>query len=111
MEELVVGTGKNAKCVSVDCLLQPHISVRLPGYRWSSWKRIVNSEANAQTWRPTDDEEVALFEAFKDDVEHAKEFKTIIHLDHKCIGSEPLNIVMSVSMGHSPVIRMYAQYW
>ena len=80
-------------------------------YRWSSWQRIVNRQANTFTWRPTDEEEVTLFEAFKDDAEHAKEFKTIVHLDHKCAGGDSINVVMSVEMGHSPIIRIYAQYW
>ena len=32
-EEILVPVGQDAKCLSVDCRLKPHISVRLPGYR------------------------------------------------------------------------------
>eukprot|EP00804_Cyclotella_cryptica_P006412 CCRYP_014275-RB/>CCRYP_014275-RB protein AED:0.05 eAED:0.05 QI:2525/1/1/1/0.91/0.84/13/302/2635 len=110
-EEVLIAVGKDAKCLSLDCSLKPHISIRLPGYRWSSWTRIVNRHANSQTWLPLQEEQVTLFDAYKDDVEHGNEYKTIVHLDNKCTGGASINLIMSVQTGHSPIIHFYSQYW
>lgn len=87
------------------------ISVRLPGYRWSSWNKIINRTANSQTWLPLNDEQGTLFNAPKDQAEYLNEYKTIIHLDNKHTGGTGLDIIMSVEAGHSPSIRIFAQYW
>lgn len=71
----------------------------------------MNREHISHTWRPTEEEEIFLFEASKDDADHVKEIKFILHLDHKCAGGDSINVIMSVEMGHSPIIRIYAQYW
>lgn len=110
-EVFSLGAGSEAKCLSVDCTLCPHLSVRVPGYKWSCWKKIVNRESNSNTWRLTEEEELALFGAFKDSAEHAAEFKTVVHFDHTITGGVSLDIVMSIEIGHSPTVRFYAQYW
>lgn len=109
-EEFSIAVGKDAKCLSLDCRLKPHLSIRAPGYRWSAWTKIVN-RANSETWQPLHDEQETLFDTCKDDAEHAKEYKTILHLDNKCAGGPSINLIMSVETGHSPIIRIYAQYW
>mmetsp|Transcript_18923 Transcript_18923/g.40971 ORF Transcript_18923/g.40971 Transcript_18923/m.40971 type:complete len:1580 (+) Transcript_18923:41-4780(+) len=108
-EVLELSSGEEGNCLSVDCCLSPHISVRLPGYKWSTWKKIVNRESNSHTWRPTEEEELAVFDAFKDSA--ATEFKSIVHFDHKCKVGDPIDIVMSIEMGHLPTLKFYAQYW
>ena len=87
------------------------ISVRLPGYRWSSWNKIINRHANSQTWLPPSDEEAALFNTPKDQAEYLNEYKTIVHLENKHTGGTGLDVIMSVEAGHSPSIRIFAQYW
>lgn len=110
-EEVSIDVARTAKLTSVDCRLKPHISIRLPGYRWTAWNRIVNRQSSSQTWLPLEDEQATLFDAHKEDTEHSTEYKTILHLDNKCTGGSSLNIIMSVEAGHSPTIRIYAQYW
>lgn len=109
-EAICLGAGAEGKCLSADCTLCPHVSVRIPGYKWSCWKRIVNRDSK-DTWRLTEEEELALYEAFKDSADHATEFKSIVHFDHMIEGGASIDIVMTVEMDHSPTIRFYAQYW
>ncbi|KAL7532237.1 hypothetical protein ACHAXR_009063 [Thalassiosira sp. AJA248-18] len=104
-EVLSLSAGEEGQCLSIDCQLRPHTAVRLPGYKWSHWKRIVNRGAKSQTWRPTDEEEVSLFEAFKDSA------SSIVHFDHKTSSGDSIDIIMSIEMGHSPSITFFAQYW
>lgn len=50
-ETLQIASGQEGKCTAVDPMSKPHISLRVPGYRWSPWQRIVNRNANSNTWR------------------------------------------------------------
>ncbi len=93
-----MNAGQEVKCLSVDCTLGPHMSVRVPGYKWSYWKTIVNREANSHTWRLTEKEELELFDV-KESVEYATEFKSIVRFDRLSKVRDSLNIVASVEMG------------
>ena len=64
----------------------------------------MNRQSNSHTWRPTEEEEVALFEAYKDGAE--TEFKSIVHFDHKCKGGNSIDIVMSLEMSHVPTLKV-----
>ena len=63
----------------------------------------MNRESNPHTWRPTEED------TYKDSTGH-NEFETIIHFDHKKEDGCSIDIIMSVEMGHSPTLKLYAQY-
>jgi hypothetical protein len=50
-ETLQIASGQEGKCIAVDPMSKPHISLRVPGYRWSPWQRIVNRNPKSHTWR------------------------------------------------------------
>eukprot|EP00957_Ditylum_brightwellii_P048206 3658348-Ditylum_brightwellii.AAC.1 len=65
---------KEVKSISVDCIHNKlHISLKVPGYQWSYWQRIVNQRFNYYTWQPSEEEEDYLFQANLDDADHAGE--------------------------------------
>jgi hypothetical protein len=111
VEMLSVGSGSEGKCVALNPGSKPHISLRVPGYRWSAWQRIVNRKANSDTWRPSIAEEEIHLNANKEDGDFADEFKTIVHFDRLGKSGDPLSIIISVEAGHSPTLRVYSQYW
>ncbi|KAL3925552.1 MAG: hypothetical protein SGILL_000326 [Bacillariaceae sp.] len=108
VETLSVGSGTDGKCVALNPGSKPHISLRVPGYRWSAWQRIVNRKANSSSWRPSVSEEEIHINTNKED---AEEFKTIVHFDRLGRSGDPLSLIISVEAGHSPKIRVYSQYW
>jgi len=55
-ETLKIQSGKEGACVAVNPWRKPHVSLRVPGYNWSSWERIVNRKSD-DTWRPSETEE------------------------------------------------------
>lgn len=109
-EHLVIEAGAEAKGVGVNPCLKPHISLRLPSYHWSSWHRIVNGQSRSHTWQPVDTEEEWHMNTSASDADYADEFKSIVFFERRGSG-DPLNIIISVEMGHCPTIRVYAQYW
>jgi len=86
--------GQDEACLAVDCTLAPHISIRVPGFRWSQYQKIVN-RTNSQTWQLTEEEEL-LFD-FKEGSE--SEFESIVHFERSHEGGDSLDIVMSIEMG------------
>ena len=110
-EEQDICIGKESQSGAIDPKLKPHISLRIPGYRWSTWQRIVNRKANSHTWQPPASEEDLLYEANKEDADHADEYKTIVKFERSVVGGEPLHLILSVEVGHCPTLRIYAQYW
>lgn len=112
VETMQVASGKEGKCVALNPGSKPHISLRVPGYRWSAWQRIVNKKANSLTWRPTEAEEDIHIYANREDTEdYAEEFKTIVRFDRLGKSGDPLVLIISVEAGHSPTLRVYSQYW
>lgn len=109
-EHLVIQAGTEASGVGVNPCLKPHISLRLPSYNWSSWHRIVNGKSSSCTWQPVDTEEEWHMNAGSSDADYADEFKSIVFFERRGTG-DPLNIIISVEMGHCPTLRVYAQYW
>jgi SHR-binding domain of vacuolar-sorting associated protein 13 len=106
----VIQVGADAKAVGVNPCLKPHISLRLPGYHWSSWHRIVNRLQGSNTWQPVDAEEDWHLNSAKADSDYADEFRSIVFFERRGAG-DPLNLIISVDMGHCPMIRVFAQYW
>jgi len=112
VETMQVATGKEGKCVALNPGSKPHISLRVPGYRWSAWQRIVNRKANSLTWRPTEaEEEIHICANGGETEDYAGEKKTIVHFDRLGKFGDPLVLILSVEAGHSPTLRVYSQYW
>lgn len=109
-ETLSVGTGKDGCCTAVDPWRTPHISLRVPGYRWSSFHRIVNRDAKSDTWRPSTKEEDSHF-TFQGDSDFANELTTVVIFERIGRIGDPLTLLLSVECGHCPVLRVYSQYW
>ena len=110
-EIISIDTSKDAKVLSVNPLIKPHLSLRLPGYKWSSWQRIVNRGKKTDTWVPSEEEEADIFQGNEGDIDHATEFKSIVRLDRLVDGGDPLVVIIGVQCGHCPTLRVWAQYW
>ncbi len=111
VETLNVASGKEGKCIALNPASKPHISLRVPGYKWSSWQRVVNRKADSCTWRPSEGEEDFYIGLNKTDGEHSDEFKVLVYFDRLGYSGDPLILIMSVESGHCPTVRIYAQYW
>lgn len=112
VETLTVPSGKEGKCISVNPASKPHISLRVPGYKWSCWQRVVNRKADSCTWRPDDGEEDLYLNFNRGDVDQAEEFRMTVRFDRLGDASrDPLVLILGVECGHSPTVRVYAQYW
>jgi hypothetical protein len=111
VETLNVASGNDGKCIALNPASKPHISFRVPGYKWSSWQRIVNRKADSCTWRPSETEEDFFLGLNREDGEHGDEFKLLVYFDRLGLSGDPLILVMSVESGHCPTVRIYAQYW
>lgn len=108
---MTIASGEEGKCSALSPSAKPHISLRVPGYKWSGWQRIVNRKADSFTWRPNDSEEEWFLNWNKGDVDNADEFKTAIRFDRLGTIGDPLILILGVECGHSPTIRVYSQYW
>ena len=108
-EACTISSGQDYSCTAVSPWLKPHISLRVPGYKWSSWKRIVNRKPDS-SWRPTEGEEESYFES-KGDAEFADEVKTIVRFERQSRNGDPLTLLLSVTCDHCPTIRIFSQYW
>jgi hypothetical protein len=108
-ETLSIRTGEEKACTAVSPWLNPHISLRLPGYRWSSWFRIVNRKANSTTWRPSALEEDCQFLSKKEG-DFPDEFKWVVKFERMGQSGDPLLVVLSIECAHTPILRVYAQY-
>lgn len=112
VETLTIASGKEGKCSAVNPSAKPHLSLRVPGYKWSCWQRIVNRKSSSCTWRPDEGEE-DLYLSFENvDMEKGDEFRMTVRFDR--LGDayrDPLVLIVAVECGHSPIVRVYAQYW
>lgn len=109
-ESMKIGSGDQTSSVSVNPLLNPHLSLRVPGYQWSSWHRIVNRKSTSETWRPAEAEEDIYFSQ-KSDADYADETKCVVQFKRNSKIGDALLLILSVECGHCPTIRLYAQYW
>eukprot|EP00977_Amphora_coffeiformis_P005612 scaffold1181_cov152-Amphora_coffeaeformis.AAC.4 len=109
-EVLNISSGEEASFTAVSPWKKPHISLRVPGYQWTLWYRIVNRKSSTETWRPAEDEE-AMYANSKDDADFADEFKSLIRFDRSTTVGDPLIVILSVECGHCPTLRIYSQYW
>eukprot|EP00980_Cylindrotheca_fusiformis_P028317 scaffold22592_cov129-Cylindrotheca_fusiformis.AAC.3 len=112
VETITVASGKEGKCMAVNPASKPHISLRVPGHKWSCWQRIVNRKADSSTWRPDEGEEDLYLNFRKGDVDQADEFRMAVRFERLGDASrDPLVLILGVECGHSPTVRVYAQYW
>ena len=110
-ETLTIPTGDEGKCTALNPASKPHISLRVPGYQWSPWQRIVNRKAESFTWYPSGVEEELHARVGKGDVDYVEEFKSVVRFERIRKAGDPLVLIVSVEVGHCPTIRVYAQYW
>jgi hypothetical protein len=108
-EAFTVLSGQESSCTAVNPWLKPHLSLRVPGYKWSVWKKIVNRKPGS-SWRPSESEEEWYFDS-KADVEYADEVKTLVRFERLNKYGDPLTLIISVTCDHCPTIRIYSQYW
>lgn len=108
-ESLTIQCGKDGAFTAVNPWRKPHLALRVPGYRWTSWKRIVNRKVDP-TWRPSEIEEEWHFSS-KGDSEYADELKTLFRFERLGAVGDPLVVIVSIAYGHCPTIRVYSQYW
>lgn len=110
-EAISIGSGECTACSGVNPSQKPHLCLKVPGYKWSGWIRIVNRRID-DTWRPSDSEESLLFPV-QGDEDYADELKLVVCFERMSshVPSDPLVVLFSVETGHSPTIRIYAQYW
>ena len=111
VETLTIASGKEGRCIAINPASKPHISLRVPGYKWSAWQRIVNRKADSYTWRPPEAEEDWHINWNKSDADYAEEFKSLVRLDRVTTSGDPLFLIISVECGHTPKLRVYSQYW
>ena len=111
VETLRIASGKEAKCIAVNPSSKPHISLRVPGYKWSAWQRIVNRRLDSYTWRPSETEEDNFIDWNRGDTDHAEEFKIMVRFERLGRSGDPLVLIISVECGLVPTVRVYAQYW
>lgn len=110
-ETIEVASGKEGKCTAVNPSSKPHISLKVPGYLWSPWQRIVNRKANSHSWRPSEDEEDWHTSSSKVDADYAEEYKSLVRFERIGTFGDPLILIISVECGHTPTVRVYSQYW
>ena len=110
-ETMALESGSEGKFTAVNPWKKPHVSFRVPGYKWSLWQRIINRPRSAETWRPSESEDDWHYIPKKSDADFADEYKTIVHFERWTKGGDPLLVLMSFECGHCPTIRLYAQYW
>ena len=111
VETLTVASGKEGRCIAINPASKPHISLRVPGYKWSAWQRIVNRKADSYTWRPPEAEEDWHINSNKADADYAEEFKSLVRFDRASSSGDPLFLIISIECGHTPKLRVYSQYW
>jgi hypothetical protein len=109
-ESVIVASGKNGTCTAISPWRKPHLSLRVPGYHWSPWQRIINRKANSDSWRLPDAEEDWHFHC-KGDTDVAEEWKSVVRFKRAGQGGDPLSVILSVECGHCPTLRVYSQYW
>jgi len=111
LDSITVPVGKEGKCIAVNPALKPHMSLRVPGYHWSPWHRLVNRKATSKTWQSPDSEEEWQLQFDQGDVDYAEEYKSLVLFERLGKGGDPLTLIVSVEVGHCPTIRIYSQYW
>ena len=109
-ERMSIECGKEGTFTAVNPWRKPHVSFRVPGYKWSLWQRIINRRHSTETWRPSEDEEDWHFTP-RNDADFADEYKSIVHFERWTKSGDPLLVIMSVECGHCPTVRLYSQFW
>jgi len=107
---LQIESSEDARINTVDPCAKPHLQLRVAGYKWSQWHRIVNRKSNSESWIPPEIESRVEFDSSIENMDHVGEYKAVVHFE-RLGGGDPLHLIMSVEEGHCPIIRIYAQYW
>lgn len=105
-----IETTEECNITVVSPTAKPHISIRVPGYNWSQWCRIVNLKSNSETWMLGENDISSEYRSSEENTDHAEDYKSIIQFD-RLGGGDPLLLIFSVEQNHTPILRIYAQYW
>lgn len=108
-----VDSGEISSSLDADPSLNPFISFRVPGYRWSCRQRILNRQATPCTWKANqnEEEEIIFFQSNESYGPGFKGYRTCIEFENILDYGDPLTIVLEIESGHCPVLNVYAQYW
>lgn len=110
LQELSLETGMKSSSVAVDPTLNPYVSFRVPGYRWSQRQRIVNRKFALKSWTPNEEDESRRFKYFDSNIKR-EEYTTTVQFDRLIYGGDPLTLLLEVVPGDCPLLRIFAQYW
>jgi hypothetical protein len=108
-EERQVEVGEEISSITVDSSLNPSISFHVPGYQWSPFQRIVNRSQAESSWKPNRYDQTIRFESKEKDANCV--YTSLILLEKTDGVEENLTILLEVTPGHCPTLRIYAQYW
>jgi len=108
-EEREVDIGEEVSSITADPSLNPSISFCVPGYHWSSYQRIVNRPQAGSSWKPDRYDEIIRFKLKASNGNDA--YTSLILLDSADDVEDNLTILLEVTPGHCPTLRIYAQYW
>lgn len=111
VETINISSANEGVCTALNPSSKPHVSLRVPGYKWSAWQKVLNRKADTNTWRPPEAEEDLYLPLNRNDPDNVDEFKAIVHFDRWGTSGDPITVIMSVENGHYPTVRVYAQYW
>lgn len=107
-EENEIATGAEGSSLTVDPSLNPSVSFRMPGYHWSSYRRIVNRRNAEMSWNGnTHGKKYTIDQAS----EQSGGYIALVEFQSLIYGGDPLTIILEVSPGHCPSLQIYAQYW
>jgi hypothetical protein len=110
LEEQLLEVGMESSSLAVDATLNPLISFRVPGYRWSHKQRIVNRKCALLSWRPNVQDAKLQYKSSELD-SNRDEYTSVIAFERLTYGGDPLIIVLEVVPGDCPLLRIFAQYW
>lgn len=110
IETMKISSGTERSNNVINPCNRPLISLRVPGYTWSPWHRIINRGSSlVSTFRPSEAEKET-FVAHDSDPDFPHELKTVIRLQRVDSGDQ-LTVLMGVTSGHCPTVTVFAQYW
>lgn len=111
IEESKVDIGLEVSSVRVDPSLNPYLSIRVPGYTWSPFQRIVNRLHNETSWKSDKFDASITAPNIMSTEEQRIGYTSLITLKSKDAGQDYLTVLLEVEPGHCPTLRIYAQYW
>lgn len=110
LDEQSLEVGLEISSIAVDATLNPFVSFRVPGYRWSRVQRIVNRKFALSSWKPDEDDAKMCFKHNESKLSRA-EYSSVVQFERLNYGGDPLTLILEVVPSDCPLIRIFAQYW